>query len=416
MTFLHLPAVAEEVKPLAERFDAVGHRAYLVGGVVRDLWLDREPGEGIDLDLTTDADPATIKRIVDPVADALWLQGERFGTTGARIAGRDYEITTHRSEAYTPDSRKPDVAFATAVETDLSRRDFTVNAMAIRVPSLELIDPFGGADDLATARLATPLDPEISFVDDPLRMMRAARFAAGYALTPAPELVAAMEAFGERLDIVSAERIREELDKLLVLPEPGPGMALLERTGLLGRIAPEIAAATLEVRSRAVVGLAGRADIRLCAYLFGADVEAVRGRLSALRYSNDRRRDTIGTLIAAEQLVSGDVDHDPFVRRWVAAAGAVSDDAVALVAALVDDGLALAERFRARAVEMHDDLADLDGPLSGSEVIEVLGVDQGPDIGRALAHLQELRFELGPMSPADAKSHLDRWWATNGQR
>ena len=239
MTFEHLAVVVEEVRPLAARFAAAGHRLYLVGGIVRDLWLDRAPRDHLDLDLTTDALPDQIKRLLAPVADALWLQGERFGTVGARIGDRPYEITTHRAEIYRDDSRKPEVHFSTAIESDLSRRDFTVNAMAVDAMTGVLVDPFDGAADLAARVLRTPLDVDTSFTDDPLRMLRAARFAAGYDLTPDPVVVDAMSRLRERLDIVSAERIRDELDKLLALPSPSVGLLLLATTDLLERFAPE---------------------------------------------------------------------------------------------------------------------------------------------------------------------------------
>src|SRR5690554_2016790 len=183
-----LQPVLAEARPVAERFAAAGKRIYLVGGIVRDLILGRELHEP-DFDLTTDALPHETKRLLAGYAEAIWDQGERFGTIGAKIGGRTYEITTHRAEAYRPDSRKPDVEFSDAIEADLSRRDFTVNAMALALPEPELVDPFDGAADLAAGTLRTPAGPEVSFSDDPLRMMRAARFIAGYGLTPEPGLV-----------------------------------------------------------------------------------------------------------------------------------------------------------------------------------------------------------------------------------
>ena len=183
-------------------------------------------------------------------ADAVWTQGERFGTIGCRKGGRDYEITTHRAEAYSPDSRKPEVVFADAIEADLSRRDFTVNAMALRLGAdrrrPELIDPFGGAADLAAGCCARRCRPTESFTDDPLRMLRAARFVAGYGLVPEPELVEAVRSMGDRLSIVSAERIRDELDKLLVVPDPSPGLWFLVDTGLVDQFLPELSAMRLE--------------------------------------------------------------------------------------------------------------------------------------------------------------------------
>ncbi|MGH9280189.1 MAG: CCA tRNA nucleotidyltransferase, partial [Acidimicrobiales bacterium] len=248
-----LKALVDEIAPLAERFSGAGFRIYLVGGSVRDAILRRNLDEP-DLDFTTDARPDDIERLLRGWADAVWTQGKRFGTIGARKAGlrgpnavdRRYEITTHRAEAYDPDSRKPDVVFADAIEADLSRRDFTVNAMAISLPDLELIDPHGGITDLSAGKLRTPLRPEESFTDDPLRMLRAARFIAGYQLKPEPDLVDAVVAMKERLAIVSAERIRDELDKLLVVETPGPGLWFLVETGLADQFLPELPALALE--------------------------------------------------------------------------------------------------------------------------------------------------------------------------
>lgn len=174
--------VLDQVRPLAEAFTAADRPLYLVGGVVRDLLLGRDRPAGADIDLCTPALPAEIKQIVSPLAEAVWTQGERFGTIGLRHRGQDYEITTFRSEAYEPDSRKPEVAFGDTIEVDLSRRDFTVNAMALALPEPVLVDPHNGAADLAAGVLRTPLAAEVSFTDDPLRMLRAARFIAGYGL------------------------------------------------------------------------------------------------------------------------------------------------------------------------------------------------------------------------------------------
>ena len=186
--------VLDELEPLTARFRAAGHRLYLVGGTVRDL-LAGAPTEEIDFDFTTDARPDAIKKVLKGWADAVWTQGEKFGTIGAKKGGRPYEITTHRAEAYHEDSRKPEVEFSDQVEADLSRRDFTINAMALELTAdtPTLVDPYGGAAELATRVLRTPLAPEVSFSDDPLRMLRAARFIARFNATPAPELVAAVK-------------------------------------------------------------------------------------------------------------------------------------------------------------------------------------------------------------------------------
>ena len=217
--------LVEATAELAERFGAVGRALYLVGGSVRDALLSPSGPSGPsdeppDLDLATEARPDEVERIVRGWADAVWTQGKRFGTIGCRRQGRVYEITTYRAEVYRPDSRKPEVRFGDDLREDLSRRDFTINAMALRVPDMALVDPWDGLRDLAARRLRTPLDPSVAFDDDPLRMLRAARFAAQYQLSPDEELLAAIRSGHERLSIVSAERVRDELDKIVVLAKP----------------------------------------------------------------------------------------------------------------------------------------------------------------------------------------------------
>src|SRR5579872_253268 len=248
--------VPERFKPLvdatvelARRFEAAGHSLYLVGGSVRDAFVadaaSLAAGD-VDIDLTTDARPDDIERIAGPGADAVWLQGKRFGTVGLARDGRRFEITTHRAEAYRPDSRKPEVSFGDSIELDLSRRDFTVNAMALRLPDLELVDPYGGIEDLAASRLRTPLEPEVSFGDDPLRMLRAARFMSGLGLEPEQELTDAVLKMRERLKIVSSERVRDELDKLLVTERPSTGLWFCVHTRLADEFLPELPALALE--------------------------------------------------------------------------------------------------------------------------------------------------------------------------
>ena len=202
--------------------------------------------EGSDFDLTTDARPDEIEGIVRGWADDVWTQGARFGTIGCRKGSRVYEITTHRAEVYVPDSRKPEVTFGDDITVDLSRRDFTINALALRLPDMELIDPFDGLGDLAAGRLRTPLDPEVSFDDDPLRMLRAARFAARFSLEPDPALIEAVRRMHGRLSIVSAERIRDELDKIIMVDVPSRALWFVVRNGLADEFLPELPAMALE--------------------------------------------------------------------------------------------------------------------------------------------------------------------------
>jgi poly(A) polymerase len=242
-----LLAAAASADELGHLFASHGHELALVGGPVRDVFLGRSPG---DLDLTTDATPARVLEIIDGWADQFWTVGIEFGTVGMRKGSEIFEITTYRSEQYTGRSRKPDVEYGKSLTEDLSRRDFTVNAMAARLPGLELVDPFGGMADLSSKVLRTPGPPEVSFGDDPLRILRAARFTAQLGFTVAPETRAAMTELAPRLSIVSAERISAELSKLLLSPLPGGprrGIALLVDTGVADQVLPEIPKLRLEL-------------------------------------------------------------------------------------------------------------------------------------------------------------------------
>ena len=450
-----LRPLVEETAELSARFDAAGHRLYLVGGVVRDAVLGRLHADS-DLDFTTDAFPDDIEQIVAPIAEALWTQGKRFGTIGARIDGRAVEITTHRAEAYRPDSRKPNVVFADVVEADLSRRDFTVNAMALSLPDLKLIDPYDGVADLAASRLRTPLDPEESFTDDPLRMMRAARFMAGYSLVPDPAVVDAVVALRSRLDIVSDERIRDELDKLLQVERPGEGLWFLVRTGLAEEFLPELPALALEqdpvhrhkdvlAHTIAVVEKTSPDRILRLAALFhdvgkpktrsfgpGGTVsfhhhEAVgarmtRDRMRALRYGND-------DIEAVSRLVDLHLRFhtysmgwtDAAVRRYVRDAGPLLDELNELTRCDCTTrneakARALARRMdelEARIAELREseELAAIRPDLDGVAVMRRLGIRPGRAVGAALSFLLELRLEEGPLSPEDAGRRLDAWWA-----
>ena len=449
-----LRPLIDETRPLAELFAASGHRLYLVGGVVRDAVLGR-PIDDRDLDFTTDARPDAIDALLSGWADATWAQGKRFGTIGAKKGERVYEVTTHRAEAYAPDSRKPDVEFSDDVRADLSRRDFTVNAMALSLPALELVDPFGGADDLAARRLRTPLSPEQSFDDDPLRMLRAARFIAGYDLAPDDDLVEAVVRMRSRLEIVSAERIRDEFDKLMVVPSPASGLWFLVRTGLAAEFLPELPAMALEqdpihrhkdvlAHTIAVVEKTSPDKVlRLSALLHDiakpktrafADggvtfhfhdvvgARMVRDRLGALRYPNDEI-DAIARLVELHLRF-----HtyrmgwtDSAIRRYVRDAGPLLDQLNELTRCDCTTrnprkAAALARRMdeleaRIEELRRQEELDAIRPDLDGREVMERLGLPPGPDVGRALRFLLDLRLEEGPLGKVEAGRRLDEWWS-----
>jgi poly(A) polymerase len=449
------PLVAE-TSELAPRFAAAGHRLYLVGGVVRDAVLGRSH---FDLDFTTDARPDEIEALVTGWADAVWTQGKRFGTIGLRRRGRNMEITTHRAEAYSPDSRKPEVVFADAIEADLSRRDFTVNAMALSLPDLQLIDPFEGVADLAASRLRTPLAPEESFSDDPLRMLRAARFIAGYDLTPDPALTAAVTAMRSRLDIVSDERVRDELDKLMILERPGEGLWFLVRTGLADEFLPELPALAVEqdpihrhkdvlAHTIAVVENTSPDRILRLAALFHdvgkpktrsfgprgmvsfhhhevVGARMTRDRMRALRYSTEDT-ETVSRLVELHLRF-----HtyrmgwtDSAVRRYVRDAGPLLDrlneltrcDCTTRNAAKARALARRMDELEARIAELREqeELRALRPDLDGNAVMTRLGIPPGRDVGEALAFLLELRIEEGPLGPEEAGRRLDAWWAGRG--
>src|SRR5580658_4359266 len=234
-----VPAAGE----IGQLFARHGFELALVGGPVRDVFLGQRP---TDLDLTTDATPEQVMELVRGWADHLWTVGIAFGTVGLRKHGVTFEITTYRSEQYRATSRRPDVQYARSLEEDLSRRDFTINAMAARLPGYELVDPFGGLDALQDKVLRTPGRPEDSFSDDPLRILRAARFAAKLGFAVAPEVRAAMTEQAARLEIVSAERITGELTKLMLTPDPALGIDLLVQTGVADQVLPEVSRLRME--------------------------------------------------------------------------------------------------------------------------------------------------------------------------
>ncbi len=450
---LEVPPIASE---LGERFRLAGRELYLVGGVVRDMLLGRVRTEA-ELDLATDAPPRETTRILRGWADRQYLVGVRFGTVGARKDDTVFEITTFREEVYESEHRKPVVSFARDIQTDLSRRDFTINAMAIGVPDGAFLDPFGGVRDLAARRLDTPLEPEAAFSDDPLRMLRAARFSAQLDVKPAPRVLEAIRDMRDRLRIVSAERLSDELSKLLIAPQVRKGLEMVVTTGLAELFLPELPALALEQdpvhrhkdvlrHTLAVVERCEpRLELRLAALLHDigkprtreitvdgvrfhhhevVGARMARERLRALRYPSNVV-DDVAQLVEMHLRFHGYSEwSDAAVRRYVRDAGDLLDDLNQLtradcttqnpfkakqLAALQDE---LEERIARLAEE--ENLQAMRPPLDGTEVMAHLGIEPGPAVGRALEHLMQLRLDLGPIGKDHAYQLLDAWAAEEG--
>ncbi|MDX2757515.1 CCA tRNA nucleotidyltransferase [Streptomyces europaeiscabiei] len=454
---LRVSPVADD---LARRFQKAGFSLALVGGSVRDALLGRL---GNDLDFTTDARPEDVLKIVRPWADAVWEVGIAFGTVGAQKDGYQIEVTTYRSEAYDRTSRKPKVSYGDSIEEDLVRRDFTVNAMAVALPEKEFIDPHGGLGDLSARVLRTPGTPEDSFSDDPLRMMRAARFAAQLDFEVAPEVVSAMTGMAGRLEIVSAERVRDELNKLILSAHPREGLSLLVDTGLAEYVLPELPALRLErdehhrhkdvydhtliVLEQAIALEDGGPDLtlRLAALLhdigkprtrrFEADgrvsfhhhevvgAKMTKKRMTALKYSNELVKDVsrlVELHLRFHGYGMGDWT-DSAVRRYVRDAGPLLErlhkltrsdcttrnkrKANALSRAY--DGL----EERIAQLQEQEELDAIRPDLDGNQIMEILSVGPGPVIGQAYKFLLELRLENGPMEHGEAVTALKDWWA-----
>ncbi|HZB79558.1 MAG TPA: CCA tRNA nucleotidyltransferase [Actinomycetota bacterium] len=454
MTTLEIDPLSKE---LGDRFQAAGHELYLVGGVVRDLVMGRLAPD-TDADFATDASPAETSRLLRGWAEVQYLVGVRFGTVGARRHGRVLEITTFREERYPEDERKPAVTFAKDIQTDLSRRDFTINAMAVRLPDGEFVDPFEGVKDLAAKRLDTPLDPEIAFSDDPLRMLRAARFVSQLGMMPASRLVEAIARMRERLAIVSAERVREELDKLLVGESPGAGLLFLVETGLAEEFLPELPALQLAQDPvhrhkdvlRHTFAVVERLEpdpvLRLAGLLHDIGKPSTREittdgvsfhhhevvgariaeqRLRALRYPNAVVED-VSKLIELHLRFHGFGDGwtDAAVRRYVRDAGPLLDKLNLLTRAdCTTRDPKRAERFAGLQDELEERIARLAEqenleamrpPLDGLQVMERLGLEPGPLVGEALAYLMEIRMERGEIPGEDAYRLLDEWARERG--
>jgi len=463
--------IFEEMAPLAARFADAGHRLFLVGGTVRDLLLAGAEGSSAadtwDFDATTTARPDEIKAIVGGHADALWTQGERFGTIGLKVGERVYEITTHRAEAYSPDSRKPEVVFADDIEADLSRRDFTINAMALELTSASptLVDPFDGATDLLTRRLRTPLSPEESFSDDPLRMLRAARFISQLEVAPDPAITEAVTAMADRLSIVSPERVRAEFDKLMVAPRPSLGLWFLTDTLLIDQFLPELRLMRLEqdpihrhkdvlTHTLAVVDNVqkdARDDFdfritRLAALFHDIGKPRTRGfkegkgvtfhhhevvgarmtreRMKQMRYSNE-------DIAAVSELVaiSGRFHTyqmgwtDSAVRRYVRDAGDLLPELNVLTRCDCTTRNERKARMLARRMDemeeriadlmAREELASLRPELDGQQVMALLGLPAGPVVGAAMEHLMDIRLEEGLLGEAEITARLAAWWEAN---
>ncbi|HEY8374514.1 MAG TPA: CCA tRNA nucleotidyltransferase [Pseudonocardiaceae bacterium] len=462
---LRIAPVADE---LAQRFAAHGHRLYLVGGSVRDALLGRL---GTDLDFTTDARPEQVLRILAGWAEAVWDTGIAFGTVGATKRGTTLEITTFRSESYDRVSRNPEVTFGDTIEGDLVRRDFTVNAMAVQLPERKFIDPHDGMGALVERVLDTPATPEESFADDPLRMLRAARFVSQLGFTLAPRVARAMKEMSGEITRITAERVQAELSKLLCGRYPRRGIELLVDTGLADHILPEVPAMRLEIDEHhqhkdvyqhslvvleQAIALEKRDDpdaepdlvLRLAALLHdigkpstrrfepGGGVsfhhhevvgaKMARKRLRALRYSKEIT-ESVAKLVYLHLRFHGYGTGqwtDSAVRRYVTDAG----DLLPRLHKLVRADCTTRNRRKAQALQRsyddlerrikriaeQEDLAKVRPDLDGNEIMRLLGLSPGPLVGKAWRHLKELRLERGPLSREEAEAELFRWAAEQG--
>lgn len=442
-------------REIGERLAAAGHEIWLVGGTVRDFLMQRGSP---DLDFATSAKPTEVIELLRGWATHIWLQGVRFGTVGAEVDGRRVEITTYREEWYPPDSRKPEVHFARDIETDLSRRDFTVNAVALRTPTAEVFDPFGGIRDLSRRVLRTPRSPEQAFTDDPLRMLRACRFASALDFDVAEEVVEATHRMRDRLAIVSKERIRDELTKLLVGTRPSRGLELLVSSGLTEHVIPELPDLAMEQDSihrhkdvlqhtfAVIEGVPPDPVLRLAALFHDIGKPATRAfgpdgvtfhhhevvgarmttkRMKELRYPNDVIEDVSRLVflhLRFHTYRSGWTDSA--VRRYVRDAGDLLDKLNALVRAdCTTRNRAKARRLQERMDELEERIADLAEreelskirpALDGHDVMAFYDLAPSREVGEALGFLLDLRLEHGPMGRKEAYAELERWGRERG--
>lgn len=440
----------DRADPVARVFADAGYRFYLVGGVVRDYFLERS-GTDQDLDGTTDARPDAIRALLAEFADDMWLQGERFGTIGCVVAGQRYEITTHRAESYQPESRQPQVVFGDNIVDDLARRDFTVNAMAIDMADRSLVDPFGGQTDLEQEVLRTPLEPAVAFSEDPLRMLRAARFVASCYFEAVPELVAAMSAEADRLAIVSVERIRDELQRLLLVADPTWGLLLMGHTGVsqkvpsLGALSPFYLRAPVhanvtrpwntagcvvwpshpwETATDRVRAVPTDAAMRWAALLSPSKehvcVAVTKADLRALKFSKELANEVMWFLTQGTQLLQTSrlLLSDQQLRELAHGCppGRRVEDLLTFVGGVrAGDHGDVESVFQAFAAlsDLRRREPDLDDPqpvFGGLEVADLLGVEPGPALGKAVNYLAQLRVQHGPLAPAVAAAKLRDWW------
>ena len=411
MTFNHLPTVMQRINVIHNVFDSAGKKIYLVGGIVRDLYGNATSIDELDVDLTTDATPEEIREIIKPIAENVWLSGEQFGTIGAHINGKTVEITTHRSESYVSDSRKPIVQFSQHIEEDLSRRDFTVNSMAIDLSTGEVIDPFNGQTDFSNGVLRTPLDPAISFSEDPLRMLRAARFTCRYDLSPTKEMIKSIKKLAPRLNIVSPERIRDEFDKLLCVENPESGFELLIKTGIYKQFLPEIKDKS-NIRKyggyKNLSSLSTNPTLRLAALLLKLSSKKCQTRMKELKYSNERISNTQLLVKSTKTIEMKPVDKEGY-RRWHYLIGDLRDAAIELAATNKKSHTIIQEMKRTQQSLEHE-LDDFTLPLTGRAIMDLLEIEEGPEIGHALQYLREIRFQKGPITREAAEEAVQSWW------
>ena len=449
---------------LGDLFAAAGYELALVGGPVRDAFLGRTTA---DLDFTTSALPDEILTVLKGNVDAHWDIGKEFGTIGARIGDTHVEITTYRAESYDPESRKPVVAFGKDLNDDLFRRDFTINAMALRLPDRVFVDPFNGLQDLLDGTIRTPGKPEDSFTDDPLRIMRAARFASQLEFHIEENTFTAMKSMADRIEIVSAERIQVELSKLLLGADPVEGIEALVDCGVAQIIFPEIPKLKLEVdehhhhkdvyvhtlrvlsqaisyeqqynldkdlvlRLAALMHDIGKPDTRKleaggAVTFYHHDVvgsKLATKRLRELRYDNDTIK-AVSRLIELHLRFFGYSDQawsDSAIRRYVRDADNLLTRLHALTRADVTtrdqrkaDRLAHAYddlEMRIEELAKQEELAAIRPDLSGEQIMEILGIPAGPEVGQAYKFLMELRLDEGPLGEEEAKNRLLAWWSS----